>query len=136
MRNRLWTTPCVSAFCLALTALPTNAGSSRLSVFDLTCDGVGRIVLFNATGFPASTNQFILGGEVALPRGVTSLRLSVPGDPTKMVLIMGGGEVSARFAMPTFYQVTSNASGNIPMQVGAACGGGGQIRGTVLLIFN
>ena len=139
MWNRLSTILCVAALCSGLDAMPANAGSSRVNAFALLCDGTVRSVIYNATGFPVSTNQFILGGAIALtvPRGgIRFLRLSAPADLTKSVLVMGAGETSARFALPTFYQVPANASGNVAMQVTGVCNGGGSLQGFTTLIFN
>jgi hypothetical protein len=139
MTKRLSTILCVSALCLGLGVMPTQAGQSRLNNFNLICDGTVRTVNFVVGGFPASTNQFILGGAVAVanPRdGIKSLRVMVAADPTKVVLIMGNNETAARFAMPSFYQVPSNAAGNIGMQIIGACSGGGAAQGLVELIFN
>jgi hypothetical protein len=138
MRNRLSTILCVT-LGLGFGAMPTNAGSSRLSNFSLLCDGTPKTDTLTLSGFPVSTNQFILGGAISVtqPRGgIKFLRLMAPGDPTKVVLIMGNDETSARFAMPTFYQVPANASGNVAMALIGACNGGGSAQGMVNLYFN
>ena len=139
MRNRLSTILSMSTLCLGLGVIPTQAGSSRISNFSLICDGTNRTFNFTVGGFAASTAQFILGGAVAVtqPRdGIKFLRVMVPADLTKVVLIMGKDETSARFALPTFYQVTSNAAGNVGMTIVGACTGGGSAQGIVELIFN
>jgi len=139
MWNRIWTLLCMSAVCSGLGVMPADAGSSRVNSFALQCDGSSRTVIYNASGFPVSTSQFILGGAIALtdPRGgIVVLRLSAPGDPGKTVIVMGAGETSARFALPTFFQVAANASGNVAIQVAGVCRGGGTLRGIATLFFN
>jgi hypothetical protein len=59
------------------------------------------------------------------------------GDELKQVLTVGAGGTHVGFAMPTFYQVTANALGNVLITIDAGCSpGSGQVQALVTVYFN
>lgn len=139
MRNRLWIILCACALGLGFTLTPAQALETRFQSFTLLCDATGRTVIFNATNMGTSVNRFIVGAGISIvePRsGINFFRLlAVPGDPTKIVLVMGRNEISKDLIFTSFMQVTSNTAGNIPMQLVGNCRGGGTLRGFVTVYF-
>jgi hypothetical protein len=122
--------------------MPANAGSSRVVSFVLPCDGQSKSITFNATGFPPSSAQFVLGGGVSLYKIDGSLQYIVltTNAAGNTILGMGVNESSARIALPTFYQTPADASGNIPLSILGSCAPGtgassGQILGFAILIL-
>ncbi len=93
----------LSVLGVALTVMPADAGSSRFTTFLIACDGTNKHVDFNAPGFPASSTQFILGGEVAV-FGTSLLYLVVrgQGDERKQVLTVGAGGTHVGLRCPRF----------------------------------
>lgn len=130
---------CASAFCLTLATPPAQAAETRIHAFNLLCDGTTRNVVYNVTGLGTSVNRFIQGASFAVsdPRGgVKFLRLQRAGDPTKMVIDMGSGQTGARVDMTgSLIQMTTDASGAVPMNIIGACEGGGILRGFATIVF-
>ena len=140
MRFRMTSVLALAALGVALAVMPADAGSSRFTTFLIPCDGGNKHFDFQAGGFPASSNQFILGSQVSLfqnPAGLLYLVMRGQGDELKQFISLGAGESGARFAMPTFYQVTANALGNVLITIDAACAPGfGQTQGFATVFFN
>ena len=139
MWNRPSTTIlCASALWLGLAGLPAQAAETRVKDFTLTCDSTIRNIVFTVTGFAASVTRLVQGAAVAVYRpqgGLKFLRLEAAGDPTKTFLVMGLNEVSARVDLTGFIPVSTTASGNVAVQIIAACTGGGTLQGTAVIYF-
>ena len=128
----------LSGLAVALAVMPADAGSSRFTTFLIACDGSNKHVDVNAAGFPASTTQFILGGEATV-FGPSLLYMVVrgEGDEQKQVLTVGPGGTRVGASLPTFYSVSSNASGNVLITIDSACTpGSGSVQALVTIFFN
>jgi hypothetical protein len=125
-----------TALAFALSVAPANAGSTRLGTLSLTCDGTLRHESFNAGGFPASTDQFILGGEVTVVDRKSKLDYLLVRAGDLQFLSLGGKATHEAFALPTFIKVTSDASGNVLITLDALCRKGPEITAFVNVIFN
>jgi hypothetical protein len=118
--------------------LPAQAVESRVTGFTVICDGSAKNVVFSVDGLGASVNRAVISSQVAItaPRGgLNSLRLQVAGDPKKTLLIMGFNQVSAS-TLGISYITLTTPGGRVSFQIGAACKGGGALRGIVNIIFN
>ena len=129
---------CLSVLCSG-PAAAVVAGSTRVVSFTFACDGSQKKVLLNATGFPANSNQPIAGGALnvySIPATSTLeyIRLS-DSSSYHTILVSGLNELSARFAMPTTFSETANASGSILIEVLGACKGGGSVSGYATIYF-
>jgi hypothetical protein len=107
--------------------------------FRLACDGTQKKVLTNATGFPANSNQNIVGGSLnvySIPAASTLeyVRLS-DSSSYHTILVSGLNELSARFGMPTSFPEKASSSGNIIIEVIGACKGGGTVSGYATIYF-
>ncbi len=124
---------------MGLAMMPANAGSSRLVGFTLPCDGLTKFITINATGFPASSAQFVLGGAVDLYDIKGALQYIIftgPGSDKQTILVLGINANGGRFAMPTFYPTPSDAAGNIALSIIGSCVGSGPILGFATVYFN
>jgi hypothetical protein len=128
------------AFGVVLAVMPADAGSSRFFSAGIVCDGANKHFDFLAAGFPASSAQFTLGAEVTAidPRGaLLYVVIRGQGDEKKQILSIGPGTTHAGFAMPTFYQVTADASGQVLITIDGACtAGAGLVQAIVTIYFN
>jgi hypothetical protein len=120
--------------------MPANAGSTRVVSYTLNCDGLQKTVALFATGFPANSMQTILGGGLSvysIPAASTVqyIRLS---DSTSngTIVVSGPNQNGVRLAMPTSFQVTADASGNIILLAIGACKGGGSVSGYATVYFS
>ena len=138
--NALQTVTGVSAMCLALAATSAEAGSSRAANFAFACDGTNKAVTLSLGGFPASSAQFFLGGEIVLFEnngGLQYVTLVGDADTNKSILSLGKADNSARIALPTFFPTTANASGVVTASIAGACNPGfGQVQGHATIYFN
>jgi hypothetical protein len=80
MRIRLLLVVGLLALAVALPVTPADAGSARLGTLSIQCDGTVRHESFQASGFPASSNQFVLGGEVTAVDTKGKLRYLLSGS--------------------------------------------------------
>lgn len=136
MGNRTWTLLCLSALGLGFAALPANASESRVQNFSIQCDGTQRTVVFTATGLGTSVTRFIQGTEVSVSDfSLQNLQVQVAGNPNKTLLTMGAGDVSARNQFTGFFQVVTDASGNVAFEVTAACKSKTTLNGIVVISF-
>ena len=137
--NRLQALVGASAVCLALATTPANAGSSRVTNFQFPCDGSNKQVNLSLPGF-APGSQFILGGEIILYENNGGLQYVVligEANLQKTIVSLGKADNSARIALPTFFQVTADGSGNVIITVAGACNAGaGQVQGRATIYFN
>jgi hypothetical protein len=139
MWHRLSTMLCVSGFWLGLAVMPAQGSESRIHPFSITCNGTPERVDFYATDLGVSITRHIQGGAVDVfqPRGgLKFLRLEVAHRRRdKTVLVMGFNQVSARANLRGFIPVKTNASGDLMMQIIAACSGSGALQGHAIVYF-
>ncbi len=140
MSTRMRSVLGLSALCIGLAVTPANAGSARSANISFACDGTNKHIDLNLGGFPASSTQFILGGEIIIFEnhgGLQYIILRGEANSNKHVLGIGTGGADTRIAMPTFYQVTATAAGNVLVGIDGACNPGfGQIQALVSIYFN
>src|SRR5215208_271010 len=87
------------ALFFGFTMEPANAHTSRSGTFLFSCKGQQASVTLKLDGFPNSSSQIILGGEIALFENKTEgasgrsaiqyIVLRAEGDPNKHILAMG-----------------------------------------------
>jgi hypothetical protein len=137
------------ALFFGFTMEPANATSSRSSTFVLSCKGQQSILTLKLDGFPSSSNQIVLGGEIALFENKTEgssgrsaiqyLVLRAEGDATKHILAMG---ILQNYAQALFpfdgYKVTADAQGKVSFSIIGDCNQGfnqQELAGIVTIFF-
>jgi hypothetical protein len=140
MGNHLPRVACAALLGSTLGATVGQGAETRVQAFTLLCDGTARTTSFNLTGLGASVNRFIQASSFAVtePRGgIKLLRLVAQGDATKVVLELGAGQTGkhADVRNNSFIQTSTNASGQVPMQVIGICVGGGSMQAFATVWF-
>ncbi len=136
----------LSALCVGLAVISAAyAASSRIGNTgqnDLPCTGLNQTSTVTLTGFPASSTQNVFAAEIFTFERPTNLQyifVRLQGDPTKELIGLGSGAESRAFNRLSEFTpipVTANASGNVVVQVDAACVGAGlRIQATVTVWF-
>jgi hypothetical protein len=120
-------------------AMPTDASESRVGVLTIACDGTNKHIDFSATGLGASVTRFIQGGDVTVigaPGALLYMVVRALGDEKKQVVTLASGASHARVDLQGFIQAPTNASGQLPMTIDAACSpGAGQVQALVTVYF-
>jgi len=138
----------VAAVGLGLAVTPANAVQSRISNFLFACDGTNKTVVFTASTLPASTNLLVVATELVLfenQGGLQYVLVAPNGDRTKQLANAGlppsarqsgGGDHIYNQSPYGQASVTSNAAGQVSIQVDGACNPGfGNLQGTVTVWF-
>jgi hypothetical protein len=135
------------ALFFGFTMEPANALTSRSTTFVVSCKGQQSILTLKLDGFPNSSSQIVLGGEIALFENKTegaSGRSAIQyivlrADPNKHILAMG---ILQNYAQALFpfdgYQVTADAQGKISFTILGECNQGfsqQEIAGIVTIFF-
>lgn len=126
------------ALAVPLAAIPAHASETRVNIFTIACDGTNKHVDFIASGLNASVTRFIQGVEVTVidtRGGLLYVVVRALGDEKKQLITTGPGSTSARAEFTGFFQVTTDASGNVPFTIDAACTPGGSLQGVVTIGF-
>ena len=136
----------LSALCFGLAAMPAYAGESRIGntgINDLPCTGLNQTSQIILTGFPANSTQNVFAGEIFLFEnhgGLQYVFVRLQGDPKKEIVGLGLGPESRAFNRLSEFTpipVLANATGQILLQVDAACAAPGtRLQATVTVWFN
>ena len=118
-----------SVLCMALAAMPANASESRSQILNVTCDGTNKHLEFNATGLNPNNpntpiNRFIQGAEITAvdTRGsVLYVLVDALNSPNLTLITTGPGAPHAAAYFTGFFNVKTDALGNILIGVEAAC---------------
>ncbi len=100
--------------------------------------GTNQHVDVTASGLGANTNRFIQGAELTVIDTRGALLYTVvraQGDQTKQIITIGPGSTRARADYTGFIQVTTNALGEIPIGIDAACFPGNPLPALVTIYF-
>jgi hypothetical protein len=139
MRSRLRFILALSILGVAVAFMPAHASESRVVFVTIACDGTNKHIDFNASNLGVSVARFIQGGDVTVvgtPGALLYLVVRTLGDEKKQVLTLGAGATHKRADLEGFVQVTTNASGQIPMTVDAACSpGAGALQALITVYF-
>jgi hypothetical protein len=139
----------------SLVAPPATAATSRISNFLFACDGTNKTFAFTAgaggannPALPANTALSIVSAEVVLfenQGGLQYVLLAAQGDRTKQLANLGlppsarqsgGGDHAFNTSTYDLASVTTNAAGQVVIQVDGACNPGfGNLQGTFTVWF-
>ena len=123
---------------LTLAAIPASASESRVGILTLPCDGTNKHLEFDASSLGNNVNRFIQGTEItALDTrgGMLYVVVRARNDEKKQLLMLGPGATRARSEFTGFFQVLTDASGNILIGTDAACTAGAPIPLVVTIYF-
>ena len=140
MRSRVFLILALSVLGLAVAVTPAHALTSRVTFSSIACDGANKHVDFVPTGLGASINRFIVGVEASVIDATRAALLYMvvraQGDETKQVLSLGSGSRHESVQLQNFMLAPTNALGQIPFTIDAACSPGtGAIQGVVTVYF-
>jgi hypothetical protein len=138
----------LATVCSALAVMPANAVSTRIANFLFQCNGQSQTTSFNFGALPPNTNLLIVATELVLfenQGGLQFVLLSVNGDRTRQLATMGlpatarqagGGDHVFNQSPYGLASATTNATGQVRIQVDGACNGGfGNLQGTATVWF-
>jgi hypothetical protein len=143
MGNRVRALTVLTVLGVGFAVTPADAvsfGESRFFTFAIPCDGTSKQVLATVTGLGPSTTRSIEGAQVALIQynpGQDYVLLSVSGIANRTLLSLGATDTrAANYYRVSFFEVTTDASGNVKFVVAGACqAGAGTVRGSATVVF-
>ena len=138
MLTRLASMLAWSVLGIALAAMPAAASETRVGVFAIACDGTGKHVEFNASGFTPSIARLIQGAEVTVidtRRALLSVVVRLQDDETRELIRVGPRSTHERVDFQGFIQVTTNSLGEVPVSIDAVCSPGDPLQGIVTVYF-
>src|SRR5262249_35127448 len=113
-----------SLLAVVLLAMPASASESRVGIFNVTCDGGNKHLEFNASSLGISVNRFIQGAEITAVDtrgGLLYALVRAQDDDKKWLVTTGPGTTHARADFTGFFQMLTDASGNILIGAEVAC---------------
>jgi hypothetical protein len=139
MWTRLPLIVALSLLGVAPAVMQADASESRVGILSIACDGTNKHVSFNATALGNSVTRLIQGGEVTVigtPGALAYVVVRALGDEKKQVITLGTGSTSARIDFTGFIQAATDASGQMPIAVDAACiPGAGSVQAIVTVYY-